>query len=190
MKKTVLLLVFSIFTLSTFAQKLDSTALILIDIQDFYFPGGKVELVEPEKAGEQAKVPLEYFRKNDGLVVHVRHNFQPGGDIHKLVKPIDGEKVISKDEVNAFLNTDLDSYLKSKNIKHVILVGMQTQMCLEGGTRAAYDLGYKCTVIGDACATRDLKIGEETVVAKSVHLSTLATLNSFAKVVTLEDYLK
>jgi nicotinamidase-related amidase len=190
MKKAYLLFSFVLLSFFAFSQKLDSTALILIDIQDFYFPGGKVELVTPEKAGEQAKVMLEYFRKNDGLVVHVRHNFQPGGDIHKLVKPIDGEKIVSKDEVNAFLNTDLNQYLKNNNIKNVVLVGMQTHMCLEGGTRAAYDLGYKCTVIGDACATRDLKIADETVAAKNVHLTTLATLKSYAKVVSLNEYLK
>lgn len=190
MKRTILLILLIIFTTHTFAQKLDSTALILIDIQDFYFPGGKVELVEPEKAGEQAKELLTFFRKNDGLVIHVRHNFQPGGDIHKLVKPIEGEKIISKNEVSCFLGTDLDEYLKSQKIKNVVLVGMQTHMCLEGGTRAAYDLGYNCTVVADACATKDLKYGEEIIKANDVHYSTLATLKSYAKVVNLEEFLK
>lgn len=190
MKRIFLLFVLAVFSTFTFAQKLDSTALILIDIQDFYFPGGKVELVEPEKAGENAKDILEHFRKNNGLVIHVRHNFQPGGEIHNLVKPIEGEKIITKDEVNAFLNTGLNDYLKSNNIKNIVLVGMQTHMCLEGGTRAAYDLGFKCTVIGDACATRDLTFGDVTVKAKDVHYSTLATLRSYSKVLSLEEFLK
>ena len=190
MKKSFLLIIFSVFTLLSFAQKLDSTALILIDIQDFYFPGGAVELVEPEKAGEQAKQLLSYFRENDGLVVHVRHDFQPGGDIHKLVAPIDGEKIISKKEVSCFLGTDLSDYLKANNIKNVVLAGMQTHMCLEGGTRAAHDLDYNCNVISDACATRNLKFGETTVKAADVHASTLATLKSYATVVSLVEYLK
>jgi nicotinamidase-related amidase len=189
MKSKLLLLLFIVFSTVTFAQKLDSTALILIDIQNFYFPGGKVELTEPENAAEQAKQVLEYFRKNDGLVVHVRHNFQPGGEIHKLVEPIKDEKIITKDEVSCFLGTNLDDFLKTNNIKNVVLVGMQTHMCLEGGTRAAYDLGYTCTVIGDACATRDLPFGEETIVANEVHYSTLATLKSYAKVVELAEYI-
>jgi nicotinamidase-related amidase len=190
MKRTLLFITYFLFSVCSFAQQLDSTALILIDIQDFYFPGGKVELVEPEKAGKQAKQLLAYFRENDGLVIHVRHNFQPDGDIHQLVKPVNGEKVVSKNEVSAFLGTDLDEYLKVNNIKNVVLVGMQTHMCLEGGTRAAHDLGYSCTVIADACATRDLKFGETTVKAADVHASTLATLKSYAKVVSLNDYLK
>lgn len=189
MKKLLFIVAFSLITIFSFAQKLDSTVLILIDIQDFYFPGGTVELVEPEKAGEQAKQLLSYFRENDGLVVHVRHDFQPGGDIHRLVAPIDGEKVISKKEVSCFNGTDMNDYLQANNINEVVLVGMQTHMCLEGGTRAAYDLGYNCTVIHDACATRNLKFGETIVKAADVHASTLSTLKSYSKVVSLEEYL-
>lgn len=190
MKTTFLIL--SLLAISFFAnaQKLDSTALILIDIQNFYFPGGAAELVEPEKAAEQAKIMLNYFRENKGLVVHVKHDFSPGGEIHQLVKPLDNEKVFTKKEVNAFLNTGLNETLKQNHIKYLVLSGMQTHMCLEAATRAAHDFGYNCTVVEDACATRDLKFGEVTIKAKDVHYSTLATLKSYAKIVTLKEYLE
>lgn len=190
MKKTFLIIVFITLASFTFSQKLDSTALLIIDIQNFYFPGGASALSEPEKAGEQAKKLLEHFRENNGLVVHVRHNFEPGGAINDLVKPIEGEKVFSKDEVNAFLNTGLNDYLKQHSIKNLVLCGMQTHMCLEAATRAAHDLGYNCTVIEDACTTKDLKFGDHTILSKDVHYSTLATLKSYAKVLNLEEYLK
>ena len=190
MKNLILVGILIAFTFPSFAQKLDSTALILIDIQEFYFPGGAAELAEPEAAAEQAKKILDYFRENEGLVVHVRHDFEPGGDIHKLVEPTDDEKVFTKKEVNAFLGTGLKDYLDRYHIQNVVLVGMQTHMCLEGGTRAAHDLGYHCTVIGDACATRDLKFGETTITAKDVHASTLATLKSYAKIQSADDFLK
>lgn len=181
---------FVLFSLNTFAQKLDSTALILIDIQNFYFPDGDVALVEPEAAALEAKKVLEYFRKNDGLVVHVKHAYEPGCEIHQLVKPTDGEQVFTKTEVNCFLETGLNDYLKEHHIKKAVLVGMQTHMCLEGGTRAAHDLGYICTVIEDACATRDLKYNDVVIQAKQVHLSTLSTLKSYAQVVRAEEFLK
>jgi len=190
MKTTFLILTLIVISFFANAQKLDSTALILIDIQNFYFPGGASELGEPEKAAEQAKILLNYFRENKGLVVHVKHDFSPGGEIHQLVKPLDNEKVFTKKEVNAFLNTGLNDYLKQNNIKYVTLCGMQTHMCLEAGTRAAHDLGYNCTVVEDACATRDLKFGDVTVKAKDVHYSTLATLKSYGKVLSLDEYLK
>jgi nicotinamidase-related amidase len=190
MKHSILILALLAISVFANAQKLDSTALIIIDIQDFYFPGGAAELVEPEKAAEQAKILLNYFRENKGLVVHVKHDFSPGGEIHQLVKPLDNEKTFTKKEVNAFLNTGLNETLKLNNIKYVTLCGMQTHMCLEAGTRAAHDFGYDCTVVEDACATRDLKFGEVTVKAKDVHYSTLATLKSYGKVVNLKEFLE
>lgn len=101
-----------------------------------------------------------------------------------------GEKIISKNEVNAFLNTDLKAFLDDNNIQYVVLAGMQTHMCLEAATRAAHDLGYSCTVIADACATRDLKFGEIIIPGKEVHFSTLSTLQSYAKVLNVADFLK
>jgi len=67
---------------------------------------------------------------------------------------------------------------------------MQTHLCLEAATRTAHDFGYKCTVIEDVCATRDVKFGEITVKAKDVHYSTLATLKNYGKVVNLKGYME
>jgi nicotinamidase-related amidase len=67
---------------------------------------------------------------------------------------------------------------------------MQTHMCLEAAARAAHDLGFEVTVIGDACATRDLRYGDRTVPAADVHASTLATLDrTYARVVDTETFL-
>lgn len=102
--------------------------------------------------------------------------------------PLPGEKVITKEEANAFDRTGLLDYLKSHHVKRLVLCGMQTHMCLEAATRAAYDLGYKCIVVEDACATRALKWGERTVSAADVQASTLASLDRFyAKVVKAAD---
>jgi nicotinamidase-related amidase len=190
MNKTIVFLFFSLLSPNLQAQKIDSTALILIDIQDFYFPGGKMALVHPEAAAENAALVLKYFREKGGLVVHIRHNSEQGGAINKLVKPLDSEKVFSKDEVNSFLNTGLDDYLTKNGIKNLVLCGMQTHMCLEAATRAAHDMGYSCTVIEDACATRDLTFREVTVKAKDVHYSTLATLKSYASIINTSKYLR
>jgi len=67
---------------------------------------------------------------------------------------------------------------------------MQTHMCVEAATRAAYDLGFKCILIEDACATRDLKFKEKIVKAEDVHFSTLSALNrTYAVVITTEEFL-
>ena len=76
-----------------------------------------------------------------------------------------------KDEVSAFNGTKLLKYLKKKGIKRLVIVGMQTHMCVEGAVRAAYDLGFECILVHDACATRPLTHGGKTVKAGDVHSS-------------------
>ena len=66
---------------------------------------------------------------------------------------------------------------------------MQTHMCVEAATRAAHDLGYSCTLIEDACTSRDLKYGDNIIPAKEVHYSTLSTLQSYAVIMSTEEYL-
>lgn len=164
-------------------------ALIIVDIQDFYYPGGRSELVQPEKAGNNAAILLNRFRKEGKLVVHVRHNFEPGGSIHSSVAPLKGEKVVSKDDVNAFKGTDLLEYLRSNNISSLVICGMQTHMCVEAAVRAGADYGFKVVLVQDACTTRDLKFGDINIGWQEVHYSTLATLKSYATIVTTGEYL-
>ncbi|NOY36361.1 MAG: cysteine hydrolase [Chlorobi bacterium] len=168
----------------------DSTALMLIDIQDFYFPGGTLPLVNPEVAADKASQVLAFFRENKMEVIHVKHAARSFADIYKTVTPHNGEKVFTKTEVNAFLNTGLDQYLRSKNIRYLVICGMQTHMCLEAATRAAHDLGYTCTVLSDACATRDLVYYGKTIIAEDVHLSTLASLDRYyGRVMDVQSFL-
>jgi nicotinamidase-related amidase len=167
-----------------------ATALLIIDIQDFYFPGGKMPLVEPEAAAANAAKILAAFRAAGKPVIHVRHDVEDGGGIYATVAPIEGEKVFTKSEVSCFNGTEVLAYLQELGIKRLVMVGMQTHMCLEAATRAAYDLGFECIVVGDACATRDLTYGGTTVKAADVHASTLATLDrTYATVVDTATFL-
>jgi nicotinamidase-related amidase len=165
------------------------SALLLIDIQDFYFPGGKSELVDPAKAAGNAALLLERFRHKNLEVIHIRHNFEPGGQINDLVKPLPGETIISKDEVSCFKGTDLKEILLLNGIDTLVICGMQTHMCVEAATRAGSDLGYKCILIHDACATKDLKFGDRIIKSEDVHYSTLSTLKSYALVESTAGYL-
>lgn len=177
-----------------------NTALLLIDIQQEYFENGALELVNPIVASENAKKLLEHFRKENGTIIHVQHIsgegvpfFVPGTkgvDIHENVKPLPGEKVITKQFPNSFRGTDLLEYLQSKEITHLVIAGMMTHMCIDAGTRAAFDFGFECTVVGDACATMNLQINGHDIKATDVHNAFLAALEFFyAKITTTEEYL-
>ena len=184
--KKVCLLIFmvAVFVISIKAQnrvkiKADSlpTALMIIDEQEFYFPGGQLPLVNPEEASEKTAQVLKMFRDQKLPVIHIQHGDK--SPIHSNVKPIKGEKVITKNDANSFKDTDLLDFLKFLEVKRLVICGMQTHMCVEAATRAAADYGFRCIVVQDACATRDLKWGDRVVKAADVHASTLATINKF-----------
>jgi nicotinamidase-related amidase len=167
------------------------TALMIIDIQEFYFPGGRMQLENPEQAGMNAGLLLDHFRKNKMLVYHVRHNYEPGGNIHPYVKPMANEPVISKDDVNAFLGTGLLEMMRADSVEQLVICGMQTHMCVEAAVRAAHDFGFKCILVSDACATKALQYEEHIISAKNVHYSTLSTLQgTYARVVTTDEVIK
>jgi nicotinamidase-related amidase len=189
MKKYILSLLVTVFSILNLYSQAGKKALLIIDIQDFYFPGGKSALVNPEKAAANAALLLDKFRENNMMVIHVRHNAEPGGKINDIVKPLPSEKIISKDAVNCFVGTDLLNYLKTGKIDTLVICGMQTHMCVEAATRAASDYGFKCILIHDACATKDLKFGDKVIKAEDVHYSTLSTLKSYAQVESTSEYL-
>jgi nicotinamidase-related amidase len=190
MKKLVFLIGLMI-SLMVNAQTNDAkTALLLIDIQDFYFAGGASELINPIPASLNAQKLLFQFRQKEQLIIHVKHGTGSGTDIHPTVSPLASEKVIVKNEVNSFIKTDLLDFLQKNGIKKLVICGMQTHMCVEAATRAASDLGFECIVISDACATKNLTYAKKTVKAKDVQISTLATLKSYASIMNTEEYLR
>lgn len=176
------------------------TALILIDFQKDYFPGGKHPLVNPLDAAQKAYMILQCFREHSGHHVHIQHisktpnatYFIPGDrgtDIHDSVAHFEGEPIVYKHDKNAFLNTDLLELLKSWGIERVVICGMMTHLCVDATARAAYDLGFQVIIAEDACATRDLQYGDTTIPADHVQKAFLAALKSYGKVMKSEEIL-
>ena len=181
---------------------MSDTALVIIDIQNDYFPGGAMELEGSDAAGTKAGAALAAFRAKKLPVFHVRHlsvrpgaTFfipgTPGAEIHPSVAPAAGEAVIEKNFPNSFRATGLKQRLDDAGIKHLVVAGMMTQMCVDSSVRAAADLGYRVTLLSDACATRAQSFGGERVPAAQVQTAFLAALNGlFAKVQPTDEFLK
>lgn len=177
-------------------------ALVIIDIQNDYFPGGKMELAGASEAGTRAGRLLAHWRKLGKPVFHVQHvsirpgaSFflpdTPGVDIHPSVAPQGSETVIRKHFPNAFRDTTLEEELRRVNARHLLVVGMMTQMCIDTSVRAGRDLGYEITVAHDACATRAQKFGALEVPAELVQAAFMAALNgSFASIHSTETILE
>jgi nicotinamidase-related amidase len=135
-------------------------------------------LVNPGIASANASLVLKKFREAGQMVIHVRHNAKNDAEIYPDVAPIDKEKVITKNFANSFRETDLLEFLQNNGIRQLVICGMMTHMCVEATTRAASDLGFRCIVISDACATRDLTFEGKIIPAEEVHYSTLSTIAS------------
>ncbi|PWB72292.1 MAG: cysteine hydrolase [Anaerolineales bacterium] len=177
-----------------------NTALLIIDIQNDYFPGGKFPLVDPEKAARKAYELLQCFREHKGHHVHIQHiSLKPdaaffikgdsGSDIHDSVAHFEGEPIVYKHYPNSFRETDLLKLLQEWKIERVVICGMMTHMCVDATARAAADLGFQVLIAEDACATRDLQYGETTIPADLVHKSFLAALKSYGRVMKAEEIL-
>lgn len=178
---------------------MSDTALLIIDLQNDYFPGGAMELEGADAACGRAGEALATFRAKKLPVFHVQHlSVRPGAtffipntkgaEIHAGVQPAKGEAVVQKNFPNSFRQTDLKQRLDAAGVKHLVVAGMMTHMCVDATVRQAADLGYRVTLMGDACATRALKHGAESVPAKQVHAAFLAALSGlYAKVVPASE---
>lgn len=177
-------------------------ALLLIDIQNDYFPGGKMELEGVEKAAKQALKVLDHFRENNETIIHIQHLsvrngasfFVPntkGCEIHEWVTPLEEELVIQKNWPNSFRETSLQDILMKNQINELTICGMMSHMCIDSTVRAASDLGFTCKVIHDACATKDLEWNDYLIRSNEVHQTIMAALQGmFADVICAEDFIR
>lgn len=73
-----------------------------------------------------------------------------GHDIVEEVYPIDGEPVVDKPGKGAFYATDMDTILKTRGIRWLIVCGVTTEVCVQTSVREANDRGYDALVLSDA----------------------------------------
>lgn len=174
-------------------------ALLIIDVQNDYFPNGTCPLCEPEAALNVIKSLLTYFREHKLPVFYIQHVadmqasfFVPeseGVQIHNDIKPLNTEIVIEKHYPNSFYATSLRYELVKNEITDLVICGMMTHMCIDTTVRAAKDYGYNLTLISDGCATKDLEWCGVTIPAHTVQNTFMAALNyKFAAAITSTAY--
>lgn len=179
-----------------------TTALLIVDIQNDYFPAGKNPLEGSPEASLKAQALLEHFRQAGLPIIHIQHistrpgaSFflpgTPGVEIHANVHPLPGETVIQKHFPNSFRETPLLEHLRGQDVRRLVICGMMTHMCVDATTRAAVDHGFECLLAEDACATKTLAHAGETIPAHHVHLSFLAALKgTYAQVMPTAQVLE
>lgn len=174
-------------------------ALLIIDVQNDYFEGGKSELCNPIRALQNIEKILMTFRERKLPVIHVQHInnregatfFLPDTDgvlIHKNITPLDNEYLVIKHAPNSFFETNLLDILTDNKINDIVICGMMSHMCIDTTTRACKDFGIKVTLLEDACATKSLSFNGKTIPAETVHETFMASLNGmFANVIKTNE---
>lgn len=176
-------------------------ALIVVDIQNDYFPDGKWPLAGVEQAADNAARVIERARRNGDLVVHIRHEtlaedapfFVPGTEgaaLHPKARNLVEETVVVKHFMNPYRETELKAMLDAHHIEKVTVIGNMSHMCIDAVTRASDDFGFEATVVHDACATHDLEFRGVKVPAVQVHAAFMAALQfGYAQVVSTQEFL-
>jgi len=163
--------------LSEEPARLSEAVLVLIDMQNTY-RSGVMALEGAEEAVAEAARLLARARAAGTPVVHVQHDSgvgspyditAPVGAISDEVAPVGGEQVVVKSFPNSFHATDLEKVLTDLGFpagggKDLVLAGFMTHMCVNYTAQAAFNLGYRPTVVAEATATRALAAPDGTVV--------------------------
>jgi nicotinamidase-related amidase len=178
------------------------SSLIIVDIQNDYFHGGRMTLDHIDRAAANAAQLLAHFRNTGQPIFHIQHTWEdpsapffvantPGAAIHDSVAPRPGEPVIVKHFPNSFRESTLLEQLRRAGAKDLTICGAMSHMCIDATTRAAADLGFECTVAHDACATRDVEFDGNKVAAAEVHSAFMSALGfAYAKVMSTSEALK
>ena len=179
-----------------------NTALLLIEYQNDYFPNGRMHLDKSTEASQKAQEALQVFRAKQLPVIHLQHistrpdavHFLPctrGVEFNSAVQPIRNETIIKKHYPNSFKDTALLNHLHKNHIHHLVIAGMMTHLTIDATVRAAYDAGFSCTVLHDACAAKSLEFNSMIIPAQNVHNAFLAALQPlYANVISVKELMQ
>ncbi len=175
--------------------KPEKCALVVVDMLHYFAdPGGRVYLPSTGVIIPRIAMLLKHWRSIGGTVVYTRHCHNSSEDLGMLgrffsdfircgkqeseiipeLSPLPGEKVFQKNTYDAFHNTDLDEFLRSRYVEQVLITGVLTQMCCETTARSAFVRGYEVYIPADAVTTS----------SEELHIGSLQNLASGFAVIT------
>ncbi|UVJ42763.1 cysteine hydrolase [Pseudomonas sp. LS1212] len=170
--------------------------LVIIDAQKEYL-SGPLALSGMDEAVANIAQLLAAARAAGRPVVHVRHLgtvgglFDPQGERGTFIpelQPLSDEPIVEKRLPNAFNGTTLQTLLEKVGHLDIIVCGFMSHSSVSTTVRAAKDYGYRCTLVEDACATRDLPFKDGVISALQVQQTEMAIMaDNFASVALTKD---
>lgn len=175
---------------------LSKATLLVIDAQEEY-RSGTLQLPDIEPAIAEISSLLRAARECGAPVAHVRHLGIPGGLLDPQgprgnfiagLEPLPGEPLVEKRLPNAFAGTELHEHLQQLGHLDLIICGFMTHSSVSTTVRAAKNLGFRCTLVEDACATRDLPYKGGILSAEHVQQTEMAIMaDNFATLALTQD---
>ncbi|WP_029591594.1 isochorismatase family protein [Franconibacter pulveris] len=146
-------------------------ALVVIDIQNDYFPGGAFPLEGAEQACQEAVLAIRRAQADGWLVIGIQHVATPdapffrpdshGAELHAPVAAALGHAtVLRKNEADSFYGTGLEEILHSAGITDLWLTGMMTQHCVTHTALSPQVRGMTVHVLSRGCAAPSRALSE------------------------------
>ncbi len=175
-------------------------ALVLIDLQMDYFKGDRLYIPGGAAVVDTALKLRAWAHQHGITVIHVQQlsssrapifaEGSSGSAIHPSLTPQSNEVLVTKRLPCSFKDTILQHELDERGINTLVIAGLMTHMCVDSTTREAVHLGYRCIVVSDGCASRDLPsaVDHSVISHIDIHRATLAALaDRFADIMTASE---
>ncbi|MCA0970701.1 cysteine hydrolase [Halobacillus litoralis] len=164
-------------------------ALMIVDVQNYMF---QEAVHNGEQLLENLKSLITRARSTNTPIFYIQHNAPAGAplergtenwEIHADIAPTDQDTIIEKHTPDAFFETPLDDELKKQGVEHIILTGIQTEICVDTTCRRAFSMDYKVTLAVDTHGTWD----SHNLTAKQIIQHHNDALRWFADTVLAEE---
>lgn len=138
-----------------------NTVLLVVDVQTTMVENHPFNV---RKVIDNIKKLIVSARKNNIEVIYIRHDdgkgtpFEkntPSWEIYDEINPTEDETIFDKKFNSAFHKTGLEIYLDNRNIENIVIVGLQTEYCIDATIKSAFDLGYNIIIPEETNTTFD-----------------------------------
>ena len=182
-------------------MKVMKRALLVIDVQNEYFTG-KLPVTYPKDSLEYILKAAEAVSNKDIDIVIIQHTAPQKGsltfsrgskewELHPRIKAIKYSHYVEKNLPGSFTNTDLEEWLKERNIDTITICGYMAQMCCDTTARQGLHLGFTVEFLSDAIGTIDISNYAGKITAEELHKAIMITqAMRFSKVLSTEEWIK